>query len=135
MREIKFRAWDKKEKNMISHIKLFRLDTSNEKPFLPLLEKFETDLIVHQYTGLKDKNGKEIYEGDILSYLDSYDTLTESGYDFEEFINVGHVIFDEKKARFDITNKNDVGYDDWIETISDCKVIGNTCENPELLNK
>lgn len=87
-----------------------------------------------QFTGLIDKNGREIYEDDILRYLDSYDCSTESGYDFEEFLNIGEIVYNKEMARFDITNKSDIGYEDWIEIVSECEVIGNTHENPELLN-
>jgi len=52
MREIKFRAWSIKENEMINDV--FVVDTRTQH-LMPLM----------QYTGLKDKNGKEIYEGDI----------------------------------------------------------------------
>ena len=79
----------------------------------------------HQYTGLKDKNGVEIYDGDVLQ-RDEYDTPDESMY-YEKCI----VVWDESawKVKF---------YDD-ILLICDYKpdtgwVIGNIYENPELLS-
>ena len=69
---------------------------------------------VGQYTGLKDKNGKRIFEGDILKW----DSM-EWGCNYLEIANWDYELFDMRK-------------NDWKEW---CEVIGNIHDNPELLEK
>jgi len=66
MREIKFRAWDKIGKMFI--MVSWGFDIDNQGNIYPAETKPKTDLVLMQYTGWKDKNGKEIFEGDKYSW-------------------------------------------------------------------
>lgn len=128
MREIKFRAWDKKDMKMV-------FDESwswFSDVYMP-----EVDGINHflmQFTGLTDKNGKEIYEGDIVisTLKHDYRWLIEyrADHEFVGFLPV-------EKGRFDRFLSKFVPKDD--ETLSffvawpNLIVIGNIYENPDLL--
>jgi len=73
MREIKFRAWDERNEEMIYKPTLFDSHNFKEKLGCALELNWHIQNTIGffgalmQYTGLKDKNGKEIYEGDILT--------------------------------------------------------------------
>lgn len=134
MREIKFRAWDKDEKRMIylannmgsqTHL---QLNNHSWGVFEPDSEDYygiasaNSNLgdILMQYTGLKDKNGNEIYEGDIVK-CDYFTGIV----DYRE--NAGlYLIGNEKEGKaitfFDIQMSKAI-----------VEVIGNIYENPELL--
>lgn len=124
MREIKFRIWKDREIIFLSSA------LSNGDVFLMNGNSLEPDtekIKIMQYTGLKDKNGKEIYEGDILELIDWYD----------DSISIHPVVFknsafmcqrlDDKEFPFFYLQGNDELKDGY-------KVIGNIYENPELLN-
>lgn len=120
MRDIKFRAWMKSKNKMIEN-------AQNHISFCEML-CIKEDFIVMQYTGLKDKNGKEIYEGDIV--LAHGNTAN--------FPLKYVIVFNDKcafKMRWEGRQDESSFYD---EDISEngykiFKVIGNIYENPELL--
>ena len=63
MREIKFRVWDRKEKNFIFFNAFYGLYSQCDEAYMNL-----NLCRIEQYTGLKDMNGNDIYEGDIITY-------------------------------------------------------------------
>lgn len=84
--------------------------------------------VVEQYTGLKDNDGKKIYEGDIISFSIPHFNKSTLGYDGETDL-VGKIVFDYD--RFDIEDKDGVHYD--LYFAEEGEVIGNIHENLELL--
>jgi uncharacterized phage protein (TIGR01671 family) len=134
-REIKFRVWDGEQIVSPDYINRagYGCWKSNSIP--------ETSNLLMQFTGLKDKNGKEIYEGDICK------TLIEVGGISERIKGFGYGVVEYSSNRFTI---NHFKYDDSLKTrfgkntiygftrdnfsrIGETEIIGNIYENPELL--
>lgn len=129
MREIKFRAWDEEEKQMLE-----TQDLSSPREFWAWLGLI--DVVLMQFTGLKDKNGKEIYEGDIV----------HNGYGGPYYTRKMIVCWLDYHAGWSLaTDIKNIG--DWAikmegqlsngaqPRFSSYKIIGNIYENPELLEE
>lgn len=145
MREIKFRAWLPNRKKMVSLAAIY-LDENRyafgyrqKGGFLDLVEEEEKPSIM-QYTGLKDSNGKEIYEGDIVRYCLGSGKSDEwpPSIDYISYIaeKCGEPSFDFGKKRAEtypddlLYYSNDLRY--YLEE-GFLEVIGNIYENPELM--
>lgn len=129
-RELKFRGWHPQLKRMFSAEEMGQdqltlltdgrgfINVSGADIRLSQL----VPMIPMQYTGLLDKNGKEIYEGDILKYvlpgLESDDPSTEY---------IEPVVF--KDGCFNVEGHTPV----YVTTDWDCEVLGNIYEHPNLL--
>lgn len=161
MREIKFRAWDRKKQTMfpvhqmqfekltdqlsyISGVDIHDKDSDfhgdvfyggsvHKMTGNPLQPKFE----LMQCTGLKDKHGVEIYEGDIVSGKDFSTAMFQHwGADIEDKSELYFIKYDA--ASFKLFNLQDR----WVAVLDhhvmshakDLSVIGNIYENPELLS-
>ena len=122
-REIKFRVWDKFQNKFLDYPCYFNSKDSNE--FTAFDRYFKCDeegCILQQYTGLKDKNGKEIYEGDILR--------DGNGFLYEVF-------WLDTSASFELEEKQELTDDYDIPTFNfrnsfRLEIVGNIFENPEL---
>lgn len=80
-----------------------------------------------QCTGRTDRDKALIFEHDVVAYLDTYST--ENGY--AEADCVGEVVWDEETLSFQVTNR--LSAESWEVIDGECKVLGNTIDNPELL--
>jgi len=125
VRQIKFRVWDKLKKRMLDSFGLWELhddgqnlEHGNGSIFVNrrynLFKK--KDFLFLQFTGLKDKNGKKIYEGDVIKCLNKSMEI--------KFMNAQFIATDGKGI-----------YTIWTNDDGDIEVLGNIYENPLLVKK
>ena len=126
MKSLKFRVWDKERECYLDETELAGI-TPDGKYILYIEEEeiskleVEGNYILEQYTGLKDKNGKEIYEGDIVEYTTCY---------------YGNEKRHRKVVEWSEWDSDDFGepHNIGFSNLSECmEVIGNVHENPDLL--
>ena len=137
MREIKFRAWDHFNEIMWGQEECYQEDLATFfKEYQMALEGGNNPILM-QYTGLKDKNGTEIYEGDYLESLE-----THMIYQIESIVPVSRMTNFECSTPIALRTEDGImrgngiyeNYsDDWMSMSQFYKVIGNIHENPELL--
>lgn len=155
----KFRAWDVLAEKMIDEILMISFvrkeiigKFSDGSTSVPL--KFEDkrngeDVTLMQSTGLKDKNGKEIFEGDILKFNDEWNEYCHEGYvdgsvegvNYVEVVK-GEACFEFGKTRYPESSLFIYMEDEHLsfaELVKDkdfgFEIIGNVYENPELLEE
>ncbi len=115
MRQFKFRVWDKKHELFVSLFTFSKFFGENDFGMDGLGE----DCVIQQYTGCLDKNGKEIFEGDIVRH---------------ESECFGMLIFEIKfEISYDDAYPGGSGFT--VGAPHRTEVIGNIFENPELLTK
>lgn len=137
MRTIKFRVWDKSQKTYDSYNPYSRTNDFFIKQDGVLFSSFgdsiasedDGEFVIEQFTGLYDKNGKEIYEGDIVTVSPEFEPSAEDIHTGEVIFAIGYGAYMIDFHNYDL---NDVLL---VPTIVDKRVIviGNVHENKDLM--
>lgn len=145
----RLRAWDKEFKEMVQ-VDALIFDEQIIKATYKNGNVVKEDLknyVLMQSTGLKDKNGKEIFEGDILKFNDTWSDYCYEGYVDGEITGVNYVEIEKEttcfgfgKTRipesslFNLVNDEHFTFKELItDTSFEFEIIGNIHTNPELL--
>lgn len=119
-RQIKFRAWDSKNKKF----PFIGFHIIGECTAFDLINQYRleelNDLVVTQYTGLQDAKGNDIYEGDLVKFRDDF---------------TAEIIWCEEDAAFQVKSENKGGAFLNSNYMLNFEIIGNIFENTDLLKK
>jgi uncharacterized phage protein (TIGR01671 family) len=129
MRILKFRAWNKKSKE-------FQYFEIGESFYIPKDKISANQIVIQQYAGI-DKKGKEAYEGDLLEF-NELDFINRTDHHIEHFVLIfkdGCFILKSKLKNKTSDPETFLQKDSKNNQAEDLSVIGNICENPELLKK
>jgi len=139
MRKIKFRAWDKIEKELITKYESLAfkdnwvfLEVEYKKNHFSELSWHSDDIELMQYTGLKDKNGTDIFESDIVKY-NMIDRFGLCKIEYTEECRFTAQSLNMVNCRGFSLKKDIITFNKYSEKTRDIEVIGNIYENPELL--
>ena len=132
----KFRAWDRTRNEMNYKVMVGNCDTDDENWTCPIIwieEKkdwlhFDDYDSIMQSTGLKDKNGKEIFEGDVLELKDCGETIGNVKVYWDDSLalfQLDAIIVDEKAPIYKVVDDENQSY----------IVVGNVYKNPELVEE
>ena len=145
-REIKFRAWDLDGNKMLDVFDMYPPKDVEYTRYIPVSWEKGRNAVLMQYTGLKDKNGVEIFEGDIVSFPDTETESVDVGVGMipvaQTELNSWGVV-EEKDYCWGLnvemeTEVIEKGFNSFYEIdqnfgFDDFEIIGNIYENPELL--
>lgn len=141
MREIKLRAWDKDNNCMIYNWYKVVVEDFTKNRFIGR-QKQTLATEVMQFTGLKDKNGKEIYEGDIVRYKYCNETSLSEAHYFKYIVEWNELnnkwcFVQPHKPDGNVLDEFYTGGQDGqnLNKYFRIEVIGNIYENPELLKE
>lgn len=125
MRRLKFRVWNKKIKTWLVWFTLRDDGTILDSNLSGAYENWQEDCVIEQATGIKDKNGTMIYQGDIIKFI------------VGDKVYVREVIKEPELACFMVIKKGSSTPYSFLEimymNVDEFEVIGNIHKNPELL--
>ena len=153
MREIKFRAWHKEKKEIVNveeidfmNKVINYIDNDYENNRQEIIGAYFEDIELMQYTGLKDKNNKEIYEGDVVKLVHTgIEISADRLEDLKRFVGIikyengiFKIVRTEKsliESKYFEMEQKKVSEIFIYSKLYDLEVVGNIYENPELLGE